>query len=100
MVEVVVAVALLAVIAQAAAALLVQSLRWQVAARHRLEQLDDVRAVLAVHQAAACDARPSAPPVLHPLEVTIAAAGSLQTIALRSGPAADSLSFTVLRSCE
>jgi type II secretory pathway pseudopilin PulG len=100
LVEVVVAVALLAVIAQAAAALFVQSLRWQTLARHRLEQLDDVRTVLAAHQTVSCGTQPFTPPLLHPLTVDVVVAGPLQSIEIRSGHQADSLHFTLLRGCE
>ncbi len=97
--EVVIALTLVAFAAHAVATTLAHATRWQRLASTRLEQLDDLRAVVALETARPCTAPAESLSLRHPIDREIRDSGDLRQITLRVHARADTTVFTTLRSC-
>ncbi len=97
--EVIIAVALVAYVAHGVATMLTHASRWQRLASTRLEQLDDLRAVLAAETRRPCAASAESVFVRHPVERVVHDDGALRHISVRVRARGDTMAFATLRTC-
>jgi len=97
--EVIIALTLVAFVAHGVATMLATATRWQRLASTRLEQLDDVRAVLASETRRPCDVAADSVTLRHPVDRNIRDEGALRYISVRVRARGDTSSFATLRSC-
>jgi type II secretory pathway component PulJ len=97
--EVIIALTLVAFVAHGVATMLATATRWQRLADTRLEQLDDVRAVLASETRRTCAAAADSVTLRHAVDRTVRDEGALRQITVRVRARGDTMSFVTVRTC-